>query len=318
MNHIIKNDLNIFSFHDAEFVLKNHAQNKLVVSVRHLNVHKDSKENPLEYDMEIKSAVMTFDEVEIDYLEPMRGYKIGDNGNYYTDEEQIIYKDKEAKSRFIDELKKGISINCIDITTNESGRAVIEMSTCGRSPFFVGFSFCDVIIEWSEYLKKAWYELHRQYKHKVILETPTGNLETDMYIETHEEDMYYDDKNVKASPVSVSIKYNNEWIFGRGSDYLWADAFANLQKQLGDNVLLRCCITCRHGNFCPYGNDQEIVFCTKDTAINSKDDMCKLFDTPNLQDIKDRRKNVTNNCENYEPQSKEFYTYNDYLHYLLK
>ena len=317
MNHIIKNDLDVFSFHDAELRLKNYDQKTLVVNVSHLNISKESKENPFEYDIEIKSAVMTFDEIEINYLEPMVGYKIDENGNYYTDKEKVIYKSEEARNRLLDALKKGVDINCIDVT-HKSVRTAIEMSTCGNEMFFVGFSFADVTVEWDEYLKKAWYELHRQYKHNIILETPTGKLETIMYIITHEEDVYYNGELEKAPSVNVGIKYKEKAIWGHGTDYCFADAFADLQKQLDDGVTLRCCITCRHGNFCPYGNEQGKIFCTKDKAINSKEDMCKQFDNMSSDNLEELTRHVTDTCENYEPQTKDYYTYNDYLHYLSK
>ena len=60
---------------------------------------------------------------------------------------------------------------------------------------------------------------------------------------------------------------------GYGKDYLWADAFADLQKNLPNNVKMRCCMTCRHGNMCPVGNKPGELFCTKDVSITQKSDL---------------------------------------------
>ena len=72
-------------------------------------------------------------------------------------------------------------------------------------------------------------------------------------------------------------------------------------------------MTCRHGNMCPYGNIENQLFCTKDLKISNKEDMCHLFDTT---DIEKRKVSSFNYCDNFAYQSKDYYTYNDYLYQL--
>lgn len=50
-----------------------------------------------------------------------------------------------------------------------------------------------------------------------------------------------------------------------------------LQKSLPSNINLECCQSCRHGNFCPYGDSDNEIFCFKDIVINSKHDVCVFF-----------------------------------------
>ncbi len=318
MKYCVENQLSLFKFHDAEFSFTSFDNYNLIVSVNHLNIHKYAKENPYDCDMEIDSANISFYEIQIISFEPMRAYKVDDDGNWYTNEPQIIFSKKDAEIHFLNELKNGITINGIDIH-NKNNKTFIEISTCAKNSFFVTFSFNNVAIEWDEYCKKAWYELHKQYKNKVVLVTPNGELETDIHIVCHEEDMYYMGKLEKAPTVNIGIQYQSNEVWGRGKDYLWIDAFADLQKQLPRDVTLKCCLTCRHGNMCPYGNKPGEVFCTKDLIITSKEDMCRLFDSEKaIDDMKKRSRFCANNCEDYQQQSRDNYTYNDYLYELDK
>lgn len=317
MRYRVEDQLDLFEFHDAEFSLIGFDKKDLTVSVKHLNMHKDAKENPHDCDMEISSANIYFQNIHILSFEPMRTYQLDADGNWYTDEPQIIFTGKDAEEKFISELKNGFSINCIDIR-QFGGHTTIEISTTAQKSFFAMFSFSNVIVAWDEYHKKAWYELHKQYQYKITLVTSDGEQRTSLHIVCHEEDMYYQEKLEKAPTVDVGIKYQDQAIWGHGKDYLWVDAFANLQRQLPDGVILKCCLTCCHGNMCPFGNKPGEIFCTKDLVVSSKEDMCNLFGTESNDVIANRSRNYADTCENYKHQSSDFYTYNDYLYELNK
>ncbi|MDO4153936.1 MAG: hypothetical protein Q4E21_03680 [Clostridia bacterium] len=160
MKYCIENRLDLFEFHDAEFAYISFENNNLSVSVRHLNIHKDAKENPHDYDMEIESATVSFRGVQVLSFEPMRAYKMGNDGNLYTDEPQIIFKNVEAKARFTEELKKGITLNCIDIHP-ENEKTIIEIPVSAKNCFIVTFSFDSISVEWDAYCQKAWYEFRK-------------------------------------------------------------------------------------------------------------------------------------------------------------
>ncbi len=317
MKYSVDNNLDLFEFHDAEFSFVSFDKNELVLSANHLNIHKNIPQNPHDCDMEIDLTELHFGVFDVISFEPMRKYKVDDDGNWYTDEPQIIYDGKEAKDRFVNETKNGITINCIEIYKKEN-KFYIELSTCAKACFFATVTFDNVFVEWNEYCNKAWYELHKQYIRKGYLITPTGEEETEIHIVHHLEDMYYHGKFENGPTVNVGVKYNDEQLWGQGKDYLWADAFADAQKQLPDGVLLKCCMTCRHGNMCPYGNEPGKLFCTKDLIVNSKDDMCNIFDNSETNGIYEREKFVADNCDEYIPQSSDYYTYNDYLLYFDK
>ena len=67
---------------------------------------------------------------------------------------------------------------------------------------------------------------------------------------------------------------------------------------------------------CPYGNVENQLFCTKDLEINSKLDMCNLFNQTNP--FEERLVSSLDFCEDFVYQSEECYTYNDYQYELRK
>lgn len=157
--------------------------------------------------------------------------------------------------------------------------------------------------------------MHKQYQSKITLSTPDGEKEFDSLIICHDEDVCSSGGDaVKAPSVLVGIEYEGKKIWGRGKEYLWFDAFADLQRQLPDAVKLKCCLTCRHGNLCPFGNTPGEVFCTKDVIIQHRNDV--MFYTENDAEREKRSRNCTDTCQDYQEQSEDYYTYNDYIFYV--
>ena len=126
----------------------------------------------------------------------------------------------------------------------------------------------------------------------------------------------YDNDEDAANPVEINLTYNGVIYQGKGTDYLWVDAFAALQNRLPQGIKLACCMTCRHGNMCPYGNRENQLFCTKDLVISSKEDMIDLFN--NTDPFAERIVSAIKYCEEFIYQSNHSYTYNDFLYYLEK
>ena len=132
----------------------------------------------------------------------------------------------------------------------------------------------------------------------------------------HEETVYYKGSLEQPPTVNVGCTFAGKEYWGHGSDYLWIDAFADLQRQLPEGVLLKCCLTCRHGNLCPVGNDKNEVFCTKDVLITQKSDL--YYYTEDDREREKRSRQYCGLCGDYQPQTDAFYTYNDYYLYFLK
>ena len=54
-------------------------------------------------------------------------------------------------------------------------------------------------------------------------------------------------------------------------------AVIDLQRQLPDDFLIACCQTCEHGNFNPYGDLENEIFCLIDYRPIGKRDVCDIF-----------------------------------------
>ncbi len=85
----------------------------------------------------------------------------------------------------------------------------------------------------------------------------------------------------------------------------------NLQKALPNNIRIAACQTCRYGNFSPYGDNDNEIYCLRDFEFTNKNDVCEIFsDQSNLEEIK---RHLLDYCSNYKPISlKDYYTYNDW------
>lgn len=156
MEYNVENQLDLFEFHDSEFALIQFDNDKLIVSVKYLNIHKISLPNPSDYDMEIKNAIITFKNFHITQ------YKFYSSQNEITD-----YYEQEAIEKFIEEFDGEYvkHINIFDLGKLDNSIYYIDAS--GKSTFFaIQFTFDNVTIEWDEYRKKAWYELFKERKIK--------------------------------------------------------------------------------------------------------------------------------------------------------
>ncbi len=296
-----------FEFHDSELSLVswdkflteipgNEDNYRLIVSAKHLNVHKDAAPNNVGADMEIKEARIIFDGFRINEFEPSRIWKRDENGNSYTDDPLVIHTGDKARSMFENELRNSISVLGI---TNNNGE--YTLGAMGIDPYFaVRFTFSSVCIEWDDYSKKAWYELHKYYKKRLTLATPDGDVSVDAGIFCHDEAVYYKGELVDYPTVTVAINYAGKDLIGCGKDYLWMDAFADLQKKLPEGVKIKCCLTCRHGNMNIYGNKPGEIFCMQDVLITTKMDLCPYME--NFDEMDKRSRDYTDVCEGYSEQ----------------
>lgn len=153
MKYISNNRLFDFEFHDAVLTLESYIENRLIVHADFLNIHKDAEQNPFGTDMEITSARLSFEEFTIQSFELLRTWKQDENGQLYTDDPQIVYSGDEGKSCFIEQIRKGITV----FDLGKKDEAVYYLDASSQPVFTVCFSFEDVLIEWDDYKKPAWY-----------------------------------------------------------------------------------------------------------------------------------------------------------------
>ena len=313
MKYCVKNDLSVFEFHDSEFSFVSFDGKDLVVSVSMLNIHKGTPQNPSEFDMQIESARITFENVHRATYEPGRTWKMGEDGKSYPIGPRIVYTEQEAMDRIVEELENDFTVYGLEVTQGHR----CSMHGWGIENYIViEFDYDGVAVCWDEYEKKAWYERTKQWRSDATLQTPQGEETVQLHILYHEAGGYYQGVWVKPPIATVGCTYDGKEYWGRGKDYLWTDAFADLQKKLPEGVTIKCCLTCRHGNLCPVGNAPNEVFCTKDVLITQKSDL--YFYTEDEAECEKRSRQSCALCEDYQPQTDDYYTYNDFLYHLNK
>ena len=144
----------------------------------------------------------------------------------------------------------------------------------------------------------------------IPLLTPIGKVMVPIQI------TYEDNEDITDPKSEINLLYDGVEYSGSGSDHLWTDTFADLQMKLPKDVKIACCMTCQHGNMCPYGNKENELVCTKGLIVNSKEDMCNLFDQ--TDPFEERAVASLDGCDDFIYQNEEHYTYNDYLDQLSK
>ena len=300
-----------FEFHDSEIKLLEWSKvgnmEKLSLSAKMLNVHKDAAPNNEGVDMEIKEAVISFFDITILEYELTASEIIDEKGNRRQYRPAVIYKDKSAREMFDKELEKPFTV--LHLVKNDNGE--YELGAMGSDFFIVRFCFGTVRISWDDYSKAAWYEIKQWRTAKVTLSSPDGDAICDARIFFFDEEACSD-----QSKVAVTLTYDGTQYQGYGRDYFWVESFGHQKKKLPDGVRLKCCLNCRHGNMCPYGNPPGEVFCTKGTTISSKDDMISYID--NNPEWHEQNRFYTDVCDDFEEQTDDYYTYNDYLCWLNK
>ena len=154
LKYVSINRLSDFEFHDAAFIFDSFENNNLSVKVSYLNIHKDTEQNPFDSDMEIESARITFEGFDIISYEPGRTWQKDENGQFYSDEPQVILSGDDAQRCLFEQLKPGNNI--FDFGINKGKTYYINASS--EEPFFtVCFAFERVVIAWDGYKKEAWY-----------------------------------------------------------------------------------------------------------------------------------------------------------------
>ena len=84
-----------------------------------------------------------------------------------------------------------------------------------------------------------------------------------------------------------------------------------LAKMLPEGWTLRCCLSCRCGNFCPVGDADNEIFCVSDFEPKQKSDLFEV--TEDEAERVKRSRNLFHVCGKYIRQSADYYTYNNYL-----
>jgi hypothetical protein len=124
--------------------------------------------------------------------------------------------------------------------------------------------------------------------------------------------MFYNQLNEdELENIHFEVEWTNQKIqskLSNSTEY----AIQYLQKELPDNISIACCQSCQHGNFNPFGDNENEVFCLKDTTLRNREDVVNIFSNQD-EPFNTRRRKLLDFCKEYKPISgKEKYTYNDW------
>ncbi|MGM9945430.1 MAG: hypothetical protein ACI33M_10830 [Lysinibacillus sp.] len=134
-----------------------------------------------------------------------------------------------------------------------------------------------------------------------IIDGKTTIQPTKMFYETLDED--------EIQNVHFEVQFNNQQIHSKlhaSAEY----AVRYFQQVLPNHVRIACCQSCIHGNFNPYGNLENEIFCLKDISPQNKEDVVNFFAK---QTYRSRSRKLLDFCQDYKPiDDDEKYTYNDW------
>ncbi|MBR2718518.1 MAG: hypothetical protein IKB78_04365 [Clostridia bacterium] len=162
MKYRADNTLHDFEFHDAEWHFVSYDSESLIVDAKHLNIHKNTAQNPANCDMELQLARITFYGCEIITFEPGVPWITDASGKSCPAEPLITYTGHAAREMLLHELNCTTCIFAFSKSDCERWR----MAGCGDEPYFEAqISFDAVTIEWDEFRRPAWYVLREQGIH---------------------------------------------------------------------------------------------------------------------------------------------------------
>ena len=134
-----------------------------------------------------------------------------------------------------------------------------------------------------------------------IIDGKTTIQPTKMFYETLDED--------EIQNVHFEVQLNNQHIHSKLHSVAEC-AVKNLQKVLPDDVRIACCQSCIHGNFNPFGDLENEIFCLKDMSLKNQVDVVNYFAK---QTFYKRSRKLLDFCQDYKPiDDDEKYTYNDW------
>ena len=134
MNYRVENQLELFEFHDALFSPVSLDREKLIISAEYLNIHKNTRQNPFNYDMEIDYAQITFTNFRA------LSYKYASTETTDCNPPSFPFKiisGQEAQEKIFEELENQITV--YDFDSIDGSRYFID--GCGIQAFFV-MEFC--------------------------------------------------------------------------------------------------------------------------------------------------------------------------------
>lgn len=135
------------------------------------------------------------------------------------------------------------------------------------------------------------------------VETPIGTAELEVchaVMNRDEDDM----------TVTVSTTIHGEMVAFQANTT--ENALIQLAKHLPIGWSIKSCLSCRYGHFCPVGDYDNELFCVTDFEPKEPRDLWHV--TEDDEERTKRSRKLFDSCNQYAPQSKDYFTYSDYYY----
>ncbi|OEH92446.1 hypothetical protein [Bacillus solimangrovi] len=139
---------------------------------------------------------------------------------------------------------------------------------------------------------------------KYIIDEKTTVIPTKMFYEIVAEDEF--------QTIHFEVQLNNHQIKSKLSNSV-EYAIKYFQTELPDNIRIACCQSCQHGNFNPFGDLENEIFCLKDKTLLNRDRVVNIFSEQD-DSFDTRSRKLLDYCKDYQSICEsEKYTYNDWV-----
>ncbi len=133
---------------------------------------------------------------------------------------------------------------------------------------------------------------------KLHISTPEGVLQAEIRRTIREEG---DDMTVVLTLPGLALSLRAETT---------EDALILLEKRLPQGWHIRSCLSCRYGNFCPVGNEDNEIFCITDFTPKDARDLWPVAEDEAQR--QNRSRTLFDCCDRYAPLTTGYYTYNSF------
>jgi len=133
--------------------------------------------------------------------------------------------------------------------------------------------------------------------------------------------VYKNEMETEMEVFRLKIKIADDEYINKHDYSIMELAIVDLQKQLPEPIQIVCCESCKYGNFCPFGDREDEIFCLRDYTIHSLEDVIDIFAngphfsspeiTPTLPVLNANK--LLHWCDKYDRISDNYYTYNDWI-----
>jgi hypothetical protein len=158
MKYVSTNELNHFSFHDAQLVEIELNNGNMIWKFEEVNATVRNSQNKYDKDMCIEKGKIVFENIQIESI-IFSGYKVYDSNN-------VLIKSVEAKKANPDEYNNILKNTCTDFCyifsmeelPSKSKRYVVSFDINGGGNYEITLSFTKSIVKWNDFKGIAWYE----------------------------------------------------------------------------------------------------------------------------------------------------------------